>query len=94
MGISPRRYTEIGLFELAALHNGLVVLMESIWEAVPATFSVLVMILVLFYIFAILFTEIVGHNEDFLDNEDIQKHFGTVANSLAGAYTRPLLSST
>ena len=62
--------------------NSLMVLMESIGEALMPTTSVLIIILILFYIFAILFTELVGKAAHFEDDEYVHEHFGTVANSL------------
>jgi ABC-type multidrug transport system fused ATPase/permease subunit len=58
------------------------VLMESIGEALMPTTSVLIIILILFYIFAILFTELIGKASHFVDDEHIHEHFGTVGNSL------------
>jgi hypothetical protein len=58
------------------------VLMESIFEAMAPTVSVLIMIAVLFYIFAILFTEFIGHSPQFEGDEFIHERFGTVGNSL------------
>ena len=58
------------------------VLMESIGEAIMPTTSVLIIILILFYIFAILFTELIGKASHFEDDEYIHEHFGTVGNSL------------
>ena len=62
--------------------SGLMVLMESIFEALAPTVSVLIMICILFYIFAILFTEVIGHNPQFEGDAFIHDHFGTVGNSL------------
>ena len=62
--------------------NSLMVLMESIGEAIMPTTSVLIIILILFYIFAILFTELIGKASHFEDDEYIHEHFGTVGNSL------------
>lgn len=61
---------------------GLMVLMESIAEALVPTTSVLIIIAILFYIFAILFTELVGKAPHFEGDEYIHIHFGTVGNSL------------
>lgn len=62
--------------------SSLMVLMESIGEALMPTTSVLIIILIMFYIFAILFTELVGKASHFEGDEYVHKHFGTVANSL------------
>ena len=62
--------------------SSLMVLMESIGEALMPTTSVLIIILILFYIFAILFTELVGKASHFEDDEYVHEHFGTVGNSL------------
>ena len=62
--------------------SSLMVLMESIGEALMPTTSVLIIILILFYIFAILFTELIGKAGHFEDDEYVHEHFGTVANSL------------
>lgn len=62
--------------------SSLMVLMESIGEALMPTTSVLIIILILFYIFAILFTELIGKADHFLDDELVHDHFGTVGNSL------------
>ena len=51
--------------------NSLMVLMESIGEAIMPTTSVLIIILILFYIFAILFTELIGKASHFEDDEYI-----------------------
>lgn len=58
------------------------VLMDSIFEALTPTVSVLIMICILFYIFAILFTEVIGHSPQFEGDLYIHDHFGTVGNSL------------
>ncbi len=63
--------------------QSLMVLMESIAEAVPATISVLIMLAILFYIYAILLTELIGKASHLLDDDYIHERFGTVANSLA-----------
>lgn len=57
-------------------------LMDSIFEALLPTFSVMIMICILFYIFAILFTEMIGHSAQFEGDSYIHEHFGTVGNSL------------
>lgn len=62
--------------------SSLMVLMESIGEALMPTTSVLIIILILFYIFAILFTELIGKASHFMDDEHVHEHFGTVGNSL------------
>jgi len=62
--------------------SGLKVLMESIGEALVPTSSVLIIISILFYIFAILFTELVGKAKHFEGDETIHVHFGTLGNSL------------
>jgi len=56
--------------------------MESIFEALAPTVSVLIMIAILFYIFAILFTEIFGRASHFEGDAFIHDRFGTVGNSL------------
>lgn len=62
--------------------SGLMVLMESIAEALVPTTSVLIIMAILFYIFAILFTELVGKAPHFEGDEYIHIHFGTLGNSL------------
>jgi voltage-gated sodium channel len=61
--------------------SSLMVLMESIGEAIAPTSSVFIILLIIFYIFAILFTELVGKASHFEGDEYIHTHFGTVANS-------------
>ena len=51
--------------------QSLMVLMESIAEAVPATISVLIMLAILFYIYAILLTELIGKASHFLDDAEM-----------------------
>ena len=48
--------------------NSLMVLMESIGETTCPPTSVLIIILILFYIFAILFTELIGKASHFEDD--------------------------